>query len=545
MNISIGSLIQDKTPAFKGKSGKDKNSASVLFLTEEDAQAETAAAEGKKAGGKASSSLPAGFKAALKPLFQEKLFKGRAKQSFFLPPPLQEQQAPEQQAGSLLLVGLGPEKEFSSETVRRGAALAVKELTVHGRESAAVFADSLLKGKTPDTEALARAAAEGAVLASWKERKFKNPDPKEKKEETEVKNLQFLFPPRQAKAASAGLETGRILGEAANHAKTLATAPGNFMTPSFLAKEALRLTKGTQVKTTVWDKARITKEKMGGLLGVSQGSAEEPRFIIMEYKGGPGGDKGGDKGGGKAGAKPIVLAGKGVTFDSGGVSIKPGKNMDEMKFDMSGSAAVIGAVTAIAKLKLKVNVTGLVAATENMPDGAALKPGDVIKARNGKTMEILNTDAEGRLILADALSYASEQKPQAIFDAATLTGAVVGALGNLFTGFFTKNEELAKRIQKAGEASGERMWRLPLVKEHAEDMKSPIADIANISGGWGAGSATAAAFLEFFTDKKIPWAHFDIAGTAYNVERRLDYCSPKSASGVMVRTFVELARSFE
>ena len=530
MNITIGSLIQDKTgpaPAFKGKSG-----ASVLFLTEEEAKAETAAAAGKKAGGKASSSVPAGLKAALKPLFQEKLFRGKAKESFFLPPPVQQQHA-----GPLLLVGLGAEKEFSPETARRAAGLAVKELAVHGRETAALYANSLIKGKTVDIEALARAAAEGAVLAGWKERKFKNPDPKEKKEETEVQSLHFLFEPQQKKAASAGFETGRILGEAANSAKALATAPGNFMTPSFLAKEALRLTKGTQVKTIIWDKARITKEKMGGLLGVSQGSAEEPRFIIMEYKGGPGGNK--------PGAKPIVLAGKGVTFDSGGVSIKPGKDMDEMKFDMSGSAAVIGAVTAIAKLKLKVNVTGLVAATENMPDGAALKPGDVIKARNGKTMEILNTDAEGRLILADALSYASEQKPQAIFDAATLTGAVVGALGNLFTGFFTKNEDLARRIHKAGETAGERMWRLPLVKEHTEDMKSQIADIANISGGWGAGSATAAAFLEFFTDKKIPWAHFDIAGTAYNVDRRLSYCSPKSASGVMVRTFVELARSFE
>ena len=272
---------------------------------------------------------------------------------------------------------------------------------------------------------------------------------------------------------------------------------------------------------------------MGGLIGVSQGSAEEPRFIIMEYKGASGTKK------------PVFLVGKGVTFDSGGISLKPGRDMDEMKFDMCGAAAVIGALLAIERLKLKVNVTGLVASTENMPGASALKPGDIITARNGKTMEILNTDAEGRLILADALSYASEKKPQAIFDAATLTGAIVAALGNLFTGFFTKNQELKKKIIKAGEISGERLWPLPLVKEHREDMKSEIADIANISGGWGAGSSTAAAFLEFFVDKKIPWAHFDIAGTAYNVERRLEYCSRKMASGVMVRTFVELVRSFE
>ena len=306
------------------------------------------------------------------------------------------------------------------------------------------------------------------------------------------------------------------------------------MTPTLLANEALTLSKNTQIKTTIWNRERIKKEKMGGLMGVSQGSSQEPRFILMEYKGAK-----------AKSSKSIYLVGKGVTFDSGGISLKPGHKMDEMKFDMCGATAVIGALLAIEKLRLKVNVTGVVAATENMPSAAAIKPGDIITARNGKTMEILNTDAEGRLILADALCYASEQKPQAIFDAATLTGAMVGALGNLFTGFFTKNQNLKKKIKEAGQTSGERLWHMPLVKEHKEDMKSEIADIANISGGWGAGSSTAAAFLEFFVDKNIPWAHFDIAGTAYNVNRRLEYCAPKMASGVMVRTFVEIARSFE
>ena len=180
-----------------------------------------------------------------------------------------------------------------------------------------------------------------------------------------------------------------------------------------------------------------------------------------------------------------------------------------------------------------------------MPGAGANKPGDILKARNGKTMEVLNTDAEGRLILADALSYASEKKPQAIFDAATLTGAMVYALGNIFTGFFTKNDSLAEKVQRAGEKTGERLWRMPLVEEHSFDIKSASSDVANISSNRGAGSSTAAAFLEHFVEKSIPWVHFDIAGTAYNVHNRLDYCSPKEASGVMIRTFVEIARSYE
>ncbi len=271
---------------------------------------------------------------------------------------------------------------------------------------------------------------------------------------------------------------------------------------------------------------------MGGLLGVSLGSYQEPRFIIMEYQGA------------KPSSKPICLVGKGLTFDCGGISIKPSQNMDEMKFDMCGGAAVIGAMIAIAEMKLKLNVIAFVPSSENMPGANATKPGDILRARNGKTMEVLNTDAEGRLILADALSYASEKKPTVIFDAATLTGAMVFALGNSHTGFYTRNESLRKRVKEASVKSGEQVWAMPLTDDHVSDIKSPVADVANISSGRGAGSATAAAFLEHFVDKKIPWAHFDIAGTAWNVSKRLSYCSPKGASGVMVRTFYELARSY-
>ena len=271
---------------------------------------------------------------------------------------------------------------------------------------------------------------------------------------------------------------------------------------------------------------------MGGLLGVSLGSGVEPRFIIMEYRG-----AGTQK-------KPLCFVGKGLTFDTGGVSIKPAQGMEEMKYDMCGGANVIATVIAIAKLKLKVNVMGFVPATENALGPMANKPGDILKARNGKTIEVNNTDAEGRVILADALSYASEQRPQAIIDAATLTGAMVVALGNTHTGVYSRNEKLIDKIQRASKQSGELVWPMPLTDHHVEDIKGSFADLSNISSSRGAGSATAAAFLEQFVDADIPWAHFDVAGTAWNIGSRLSYCPKKGASGVMIRTFVELARQF-
>ena len=479
--------------------------ASVVYLSEEDMK-KTAAC----------------FKEILAPVFKDKLFKGKEGEVLFLPT--------KEGAPHLILTGLGKEKSFSAENARRASAAAVKAMSRAGLKSGS-FQMKTLEGKgKEDMEALARAAAEGAALAGFQFLDFKK-EKKELEKGHKVESLVFSFSEKSLSQGKAGVETGKILGSAVNEAKRLANFPGNFMTPEQIGKEVLRLTRNSRIKTEVWNKARIQKEKMGGLLGVAQGSAEEPRFITMTYKG--------------AAGAPVVLAGKGVTFDSGGISLKPGSKMDEMKFDMCGAAAVIGAMLAVEKLKLKVHVQGLVAAAENMPDGRALKPGDIIKARNGKTMEILNTDAEGRLLLADTLCYACEQKPRAVFDAATLTGAVVGALGNLFTGFFTKSHALKERIESAGLRSGERLWPLPLVKEHRKDMQSCFADIANLSSSYGAGSSTASAFLEFFVDEKIPYAHFDIAGTAWSMEKRLEYCAPKAASGVMVRTFTEIVRSFE
>jgi leucyl aminopeptidase len=304
------------------------------------------------------------------------------------------------------------------------------------------------------------------------------------------------------------------------------------MTPTIMAETVVEAVKGTGIKATIWDGARIKKEKMGGLFGVSQGSDQDPRFIILEYKGAA------------ASKKPIAFVGKGLTFDCGGISIKPSAGMEDMKYDMCGGANVIGATLAIAKLKLKVNLICLVPATENLVNGSATKPGDVHFARNGKSFEVNNTDAEGRLILADALCYATEQQPQVIIDAATLTGAMLVALGNIHTGYFTRNQALKKKIEAAAAESGEWVWNMPLTDHHVKDMKGTYADLSNMSAGKGAGSGTAAAFLEQFVGEGIPWAHFDIAGTAWSTGGRLPYTPKKGASGVMIRTFVELAKQY-
>ena len=500
MNISI-----------KNKNGKKPPKTTTLFVSKQDVE------------GKSRRTVP--FQDTLKPFWKEGIFKGNEKEAFFLPFSAKR--------GHIALIGLGDEENLDYEKVRQAGAKAFKELKQHKQRESEVWVETLLRKHTPSVEEATQALTEGFILSSHEFNEFKQNN-KKTAPPLKPENITFHFENKtHKKKAEDGLKKGRILGESTNTIKHIATHPGNLMTPSILAQKAVTLTANTKIKTTVWNKARIKKEKMGGLFGVSLGSAEEPRFIIMEYRG--------------AGAskKPVCLVGKGLTFDSGGISLKSSIAMDDMKFDMCGAAAVLGALLAIEKLKLKVNVLGLIPSSENMPGAAANKPGDILRARNGKTMEILNTDAEGRLILADALSYACEQKPQAIFDAATLTGAMLIALGNIFTGFFTKNENLVKKIKVASESSGERVWQLPLMMEHRQDIKSTLADVANMSSTRGAGSSTAAAFLEHFVDENIPWAHFDIAGTAYHTASRLEYCQPRTASGVMVRTFVELVRSFE
>jgi leucyl aminopeptidase len=318
-----------------------------------------------------------------------------------------------------------------------------------------------------------------------------------------------------------GHRIGEAVGAGQTFARSLQVLPSNICTPSYVANTARELGQRHGFGVTILDKAGIEKEKMGALLCVAQGSAQEPRFIALEYKGAEG--------------APIVLVGKGVTFDTGGISIKPAQNMEDMKYDMSGAAAVLGTLEALGRLKPKVHVVGLIPSTENMPSGTAIKPGDVITSHFGKTIEVINTDAEGRLILVDALSYARRYQPAAVVDIATLTGAIVVALGHSAAGVMGSDDKLVEEVRAAGEKAGERVWPLPLWEDYRDLMKSDIADIKN-TGGRPAGSISAGWFLREFVDS-FPWAHLDIAGTAYT--ERDEPTRVKGPTGMGVRLFTE------
>ena len=320
--------------------------------------------------------------------------------------------------------------------------------------------------------------------------------------------------------------TARALTAAVTTVRDLGNTPANVMTPERLARRAEEVCKTVNVKCTVYGKREIERMKMGGLIAVNRGSDLDPRFVVMEYA--P-----------RRAKQYVVLVGKGITFDSGGISIKPAEKMEEMKFDMCGAAAVIGIMEAVAKLELPVKVTGMFAATENLPSGSAYKPGEIITMMSGKTVEIVNTDAEGRMILADCLHYASKLKPDHILDYATLTGACVVALGSEAAGLFSNNDELAQKLIQAGEKTGERLWRLPAWDEYKELIRSEWADMKNSGGRWG-GAITAAVFLKEFVDCPS-WAHLDIAGTAYAESENPR--EARGASGAGVRVTVEFLRS--
>lgn len=426
----------------------------------------------------------------------------------------------------VLLVGLGAKTALNSEIVRQAGAAFYKSTKTEKLSEVFVHVDSLSSNKK-ELYQYVKAFSEGIGLASYSFDDFKTKAKTDKK----TVSIHFVSKSGKDKAMVAAFQEAIIMFEAINFSKRLGDMPPNFMTPTLLGESVVEAAQGSGLKVTVWDKKRIEKENMQGLLAVAQGSNQEPKFIVMEYFGG------------KKTDKPACFVGKGLTFDSGGISLKPGAKMEEMKFDMCGGANVIGTMLAVARLKLKTNVIAFVPSTENMPNGRAAKPSDIFTGRNGVTYEINNTDAEGRLILSDALSWASEQKPKFIVDAATLTGAIVLALGNIHTGVFARNEALMNKINKASDEAGELVWRMPLTDQHLKDMKGTYADLSNISYSGGAGSATAAAFLGQFVDNEIPWAHFDIAGTAWACGNRLNYCTPKGATGVMIRTFVELVKN--
>jgi len=427
---------------------------------------------------------------------------------------------------NVLLVGLGADSTKDPETARQaGAAVYLaqrrEKLPTLGLQLDSLFAS----GAEPAQEPVLQAFCEGYFLASYDFREWKNQD-------------DAPFTPKglvlEGRAASRrSVEKAATLAKAVNLARVLGDRPGNAATPSALAREATELARRHGLRVEILGRKEIEKEKMGLLLGVARGSEEEPKLIVLEHRGG------------KKGSAPVVLVGKGVTFDSGGISLKPPSQMEDMKYDMMGAASVLGILQGVAAMGLPINVVGIIPATENLPGGAAQKPGDIARSLSGKTVEIVNTDAEGRLILADALEYAQKHfKPQAILDFATLTGAVVVALGPLASGIMGTSPELIQRIKDASTRTGERVWELPLFEEYEEDLKSHYADIKN-SGSRDAGSSKGGIFLKRFVDTaKYPWVHFDIAGTSYH-RKDVNYHSSKFASGAIVRLVIDLLEEWK
>jgi leucyl aminopeptidase len=419
--------------------------------------------------------------------------------------------------GRALVVGLGKREDADPERLRIAAALAAKEA---GRLESASLA--WLLPDSDDPEAAAAALVTGTILGAYRFDRFQSPDP-ERPAPRRLESLTLLGPQGVAAAA----EAARVCAEAENRARDLQSLPSNFATPSHLADRAERIAAGSDaVEVEVLGREQIAAKQMGGLVAVSQGAAEDPRLILLRYEGG--------------GSGPTLgLVGKGVTFDTGGISLKPSASMHEMKMDMSGAAAVIEAVAAIAELGLAVNLVAVVPATENMPSGTAIKPGDIITQYSGRTVEITNTDAEGRLILADALAYAVELGAERIVDLATLTGAVLMALGSTYAALISNDDELAGEVERAGRTTGELVWRLPLHPEYKELTKGKVADLVNAAAKRKAGTIYAGSFLEEFVDG-TPWAHVDIAGTSWDVGRPY---TGDDASGFGVRLLVELART--
>ena len=427
-------------------------------------------------------------------------------------------------ARRLLLLGVGAAEEFKTPQVSQFAGAAVRALRAKNIKSIAVVPRA-----EGDAERVASSAAEGACIGLFDPDKYRTVD----KEERKVDRFIIVIPGADPEALSRGAERGRIIGESVNFTRDMANEPGGYMTPTDMAERARAIAGEFGLSIDVLDEARMEQEGMGALLSVSAGSEQPAKLIILKYT--PR-DGVAPAGGEKQDKELLSFVGKGVTFDSGGISIKPGENMELMKYDMTGGATVIGAMRAIAQLKPPIPVLGVVPATENLPSGKATKPGDVVRAMSGKTIEVINTDAEGRLILADAIAYAKKLGATRIVDMATLTGAVSIALGDVNAAILGTDQELIDEVIAAGREVGERFWQLPLDKEYSKQIKSVIADIKN-TGGRKAGTITAAAFLKEFAEG-ISWAHLDIAGTAWGDDAK-PYRA-KGPTGIAVRTLVNI-----
>ena len=398
----------------------------------------------------------------------------------------------------VLLVGLGREKDFREREYREAVRAAVKTLDETGAFDGSIYLTEVPVRKR-DVAWRVRQATLTAIDTVYRFDRMKS-----KKEEVRrpVRKLTLMVERRnELGPAEVAMREGEAIGQAVSLAKDLGNLPGNVCTPTYLAERAQEMARAVGLSCEILERSDCEALKMGSFLSVANGSRQPPKFIILEHKGG------------KTGAKPVVLIGKGITFDTGGISLKAGEGMDEMKFDMCGAASVIGTMQAAAALKLPLNLVALVPSTENMPGGAATKPGDIVTSMSGQTIEVLNTDAEGRLILCDALTYAERYEPACVVDVATLTGACVVALGHVATGLYSNNDGLARELLAAGDDAYDRAWHMPLWDDYQEQLKSNFADMANI-GGRPAGSVTAACFLSRFA-RKFEWAHLDIAGTAW------------------------------
>jgi len=418
----------------------------------------------------------------------------------------------------VLLVGMGAHGEITRGAIRRAAAVAAKRALALRAEAMAFHVIPEARGGVAQ-QTVGQVVVEGIAQGAWRFDAFKAKDDTPK-----LGSLEIVA----GREERADLERGRRIGAAIadGHvlARNLQALPGNVCTPRYLTGVARKLGKAYGYRVTVLGREDIAQGELGALLAVAQGTAQDPQLITLEYRG--------------AGARsaPLCFVGKGVTFDSGGISLKPPEKMEEMKYDMSGAAAVLGMFETLGHLKPKINVVGIIPASENLPSGTAIKPGDIVRGHLGKTIEIVNTDAEGRLLLSDALSYARKFKPACVVDAATLTGSVVIALGHHATGLMGNDDQLVDEVRQAGDLAGERCWPLPLWDEYREQIKSDFADVKNV-GGRAAGTITAGWFLREFVDQ-FPWAHLDIAGTAWTETDRPDLA--KGPTGMGVRLFTEL-----
>lgn len=427
----------------------------------------------------------------------------------------------------VLVVGLGKEKDFSLTALRQVGSDATR-LLLDKKLTDFVLELAQLEVKKATLAEKVQALAEGVLLADYRYDRYL---PKARTDKMAAVQGAVLLVGADVDLTEAkrGAAAAEAICRGVCLARDLVNAPGNLKSPEYLARQAVAMAERSGVKASLLDRVELERQGFGALLGVAQGSERPPYLIVLEYQGGT------------ADEQPVALVGKGVVFDSGGISLKPSEKMDEMKMDMGGAAAVVGTVQAVAAMKLPVNLVAVIPAVENMPSGRAIRPGDILTSLSGQTIEVLNTDAEGRLILADALTYVERFKPRVVIDLATLTGACIIALGNQAAAVLGNNDALIRHLLKAGERSGERLWQLPLWDGYAEQIRSDFANVKN-TGGRPAGTITAAAFLQKFADNYV-WAHLDIAGTAWADQARAG--QPKGGTGFGVRALVEYLRTLE